>query len=69
MGCARAVTANEGVQGIDAMHQTGFAQKLQRSVNRGWLHGARIAFGESLQQIVSTDRPVAGPYQFQHTTP
>ena len=45
MGSIGAVAPNEGVQGIDAMYQTGFAQEFQCPVNRWRLHRARIAFG------------------------
>ena len=69
MGSVRAVAANERVQGIDTMYQTGFAQEFQRPVNRGWLHRARIAVGQCLQQVVGTYRPVTGPNQFKYTAP
>ena len=51
------------------MHQTGLAQKLQRSVNRGRLDGACIALGKSLQQVIGTHRAVTGPHQFQYAAP
>ena len=69
MGSVRAVAANEGVQGIDAMYQTGFAQEFERPVNRRRLHRARIAVRQCLQQVVGTYRSVTGPYQFEDTAP
>lgn len=69
MGSVGAVAANERVQGIDTMYQTGFAQEFQRPVNRGRLYRARIAVGQCLQQVVGAYGPVTGPHQFEYTAP
>jgi hypothetical protein len=58
------VAAEEGVEGVQPMHETGILQKLERSVHRlrGWIAAALRKLGKNL---VSADRLVLPPYDLE----
>ena len=61
------LAADEGVQRIDAMHQSIFLQKFQRPVNRGRRQPpAGLHRRQPLQNRIGAQRLVALPHQLQH---
>jgi len=61
----RRVAAEEGVQGVDAMHQPRLHQELEGAIHRG-RRGLVALLGELGQDLVGADRLVGAPDDLQH---
>ncbi|CAI8945571.1 hypothetical protein EMIT0P253_50049 [Pseudomonas sp. IT-P253] len=67
MGVFRVIAADKSVQRGDTVHEAVFQQEIQRAVY-GWRRGAAtVLLAEDRQYVVSTQRLVALPHQFQHS--
>jgi len=64
MWAARVRAPNERIEGIQAMDQVGLDQEIERPVNCRWCYLPASAI-QAVKNIVSTDRFVAVPDQFQ----
>jgi len=61
----RVGTADEGVKAVNAVNQAMFKQKVEAAVNGGRLD-AVIFGGKTVDKLISLDRLVVRPNQFQH---
>ena len=59
------IAAEEGVQGVDAMHQARLDQELERAVDRGRCRLVAL-LGELGEDLVGADRLVRAPDDFEH---
>ncbi len=62
---ARRVAADEGVQRIDAVHEPGFDQELERAVHGGWC-GLVAFLGELGEDVIRADGFVRAPDDLEH---
>ena len=61
----RVGAADEGVQAVDAVNKAVFEQEVEAAVNRGRLD-AVVFSGETVDELISFDRLMVRPNQFEH---
>lgn len=64
MGAARVRAADEGIEGVEPVHQVCLDQEIEGSVYRGWCRSLPLAV-EALKDIVGASRFMAVPYQLE----
>ena len=65
MRLAGFAAADEGIERIDAMHETGIDQEVERTVDR-WRSRLVSLFGEFRQDLVGAYRLVRAPHDLKH---
>ena len=66
MGVFRVAAADKGVERGDTVNQAVFQEEIQGTVDRGWRGTAAVFIAQHAKNVISPQRLVAGPDQFQH---